>query len=73
MVADTAPLAGAARKVGNLPFFARAGVHSADDVVLTASGPGADLFHGRIDNTHVFRAMARALGLGAETAQSRRE
>jgi alkaline phosphatase len=55
---------GAARKIGNLPFTARAGVHSADDVVLTASGPGADIFHGRVDNTLVFRAMARALGLG---------
>lgn len=63
---------GAARKIGNLPFTAQAGVHAADDVVLTATGPGADLFHGRIDNTRVFRAMARALGLGAEAAQSRR-
>jgi alkaline phosphatase len=39
-------------------------VHSGDDVVLTASGPGAEMFHGRIDNTAVFRAMATALGLG---------
>jgi len=56
---------GAARKVGNLPFTARSGVHAADDVVLTASGPGADVFRGRVDNTFVFRAMARALGLGS--------
>jgi alkaline phosphatase len=55
---------GAARKIGNLPFTARTGVHAADDVVLTAAGPGADVFHGRVDNTFVFRAMARALGLG---------
>jgi alkaline phosphatase len=55
---------GAARKIGNLPFTARNGVHAADDVVLTAMGPGADLFRGRVDNTFVFRAMARALGLG---------
>ena len=55
---------GAARKIGNLPFTARNGVHAADDVVLTASGPGADVFRGRVDNTFVFRAMARALGLG---------
>lgn len=54
---------GAARKVGNLPFTARTGVHAADDVVLTAMGPGSDVLHGRIDNTFVFRAMARALGL----------
>jgi alkaline phosphatase len=56
---------GAARKIGNLPFTARTGVHAADDVVLTAAGPGADVFHGRVDNTFVFRAMARALGLGS--------
>jgi alkaline phosphatase len=56
---------GAARRTGNLPFDVNSGVHSADDVVLTASGPGADMFHGRIDNTRVFRIMATALGLGA--------
>jgi alkaline phosphatase len=55
---------GAARKPGNLPITARNGVHAADDVVLTAAGPGADVFRGRVDNTFVFRAMARALGLG---------
>jgi alkaline phosphatase len=32
--------------------------------VLTASGPGSEIFRGRVDNTCVFRAMARALGLG---------
>jgi alkaline phosphatase len=56
---------GAARRTGNLPFNVNSGIHSADDVVLTASGPGADMFHGRIDNTRVFRIMATALGLGA--------
>jgi alkaline phosphatase len=55
---------GAARRSGNLPFNVNSGVHSADDVVLTATGPGADMFHGRIDNTQVFRIMATALGLG---------
>ena len=55
---------GAARKIGNLSLMANSGVHAADDVVLTASGPGAETFHGRIDNTHVFRAIATALGLG---------
>lgn len=55
---------GAARRVGNLPMTAGVGIHSADDVVLTAMGPGAEQFRGRIDNTRVFRAMAVALGLG---------
>ncbi len=56
----------AARRPGNLPFTADKGVHAADDVILTASGPGADMFHGHIDNTYVFRVMATALGLGDE-------
>jgi alkaline phosphatase len=55
---------GAARRTGNLPFSSGAGVHAADEVVLTAIGPGAELFRGRIDNTRVFRNMATALGLG---------
>jgi alkaline phosphatase len=55
----------ATRRFGNLPLGAPSGVHSADDVILTAMGPGADQFRGRIDNTRVFRAMAIALGLGS--------
>lgn len=57
-------LPGAARRMGNLPAASTAGVHSGDDVLLTATGPGAELFRGRIDNTTVFRVMATALGLG---------
>jgi alkaline phosphatase len=34
-------------------------------VVLTATGPGAEQFRGRIDNTRVFRIMTTALGLTA--------
>ncbi len=54
---------GAARRTGNLPMETNGGVHAADDVVLNAMGPGAEMFHGRIDNTRVFRVMATALGL----------
>ncbi|HJZ31990.1 MAG TPA: alkaline phosphatase [Hyphomicrobiaceae bacterium] len=54
----------ATRMEGNLPFTQRQGVHAADDVVLTAMGPGSELFKGRVDNTYVFRVMATALGLG---------
>ncbi len=60
---------GAMRRVGNLPFGMNSGVHAADDVVLTAMGPGAEFFHGRIDNTRVFRAMATALGLTPGASQ----
>jgi alkaline phosphatase len=56
-------LPGAVRRIGNLPFNINSGVHAADDVVLTATGPGAEQFHGRIDNTRVFRAITTALGL----------
>jgi len=65
MIANEANCAvpGAMRRGGNLPFTADRGVHSGDDVVLTAMGPGAEQFHGRIDNTRVFRAIATALGL----------
>jgi alkaline phosphatase len=55
---------GAARTIGNLGAMAKAGVHSADDVILTASGPGAAAFHGLVDNTFVFLALGSALGLG---------
>jgi alkaline phosphatase len=62
----------ATRMQGNLPFTQPQGVHSADDVVLTAMGPGAELFRGRIDNTRVFRVMATALGLAARNDRAGR-
>jgi alkaline phosphatase len=55
---------GAVLRVGNLPHSASDGVHSADDAVLTASGPGSEMVHGFMDNTEVFRVMVNALGLG---------
>ena len=54
----------ATRRNGLLPFTAEKGVHSGDDVVLTAMGPGAEQFHGHMENTRVFRGIATALGLG---------
>ena len=54
------------RVTGNLPVEANAGVHAADDVILTAMGPGSEAFRGRIDNTRVFRIMATALGLAKD-------
>lgn len=56
---------GAQLRVGNLPRDAEQGVHSADDALLRATGPGSERLHGFVDNTFVFRAMAEALGLGA--------
>jgi alkaline phosphatase len=58
---------GAVLRVGNLPRSAPQGVHTGEDVVLTASGPGAEQVRGFLDNTAVFRIIANALGLGLET------
>lgn len=56
---------GAQLRAGNLPrASADSGVHTADDAVLTAMGPGSEQFHGFMDNTTVFRVIVDALGLG---------
>uniref|UniRef100_Q07VP0 Alkaline phosphatase n=1 Tax=Rhodopseudomonas palustris (strain BisA53) TaxID=316055 RepID=Q07VP0_RHOP5 len=57
---------GAVLRFGNLPAMMNASVHSGEDVILTATGPGSDQVHGSMDNTEVFRVMAEALGLGAK-------
>lgn len=48
---------------GNIPANADQEVHSADDVVLNAGGPGSEYFKGVMDNTEVFFGIVRALGL----------
>ncbi|SDH72970.1 alkaline phosphatase [Propionivibrio dicarboxylicus] len=61
-------LAGAVLREGNLPNkgarAANQGVHSGDDVILTAMGPGAEKVHGQMENTDLFRIIAEALSLG---------
>ena len=57
-------LPGAMRRLGNLPKYLNQGVHSGEDVILTATGPGSERVHGQMDNTEVFRVIADALGLG---------
>lgn len=56
---------GSVFRLGNLPRLANASVHSGEDVILTAMGPGSERVHGQMENTDVFRIMAEALGLGA--------
>jgi alkaline phosphatase len=58
---------GAMLRLGNLPSMMNASVHSGEDVVLTATGPGSERVRGSLDNTDVFRVMAEALGLGNKT------
>jgi alkaline phosphatase len=54
---------GAVLRLGNLPAMMGASVHSGEDVILTAVGPGSEQVRGSLDNTDVFRIMADALGL----------
>jgi alkaline phosphatase len=55
---------GAQLRFGNLPAAINSDVHSGEDVILTAMGPGSDRVRGQMDNTEVFRVIAEALGLG---------
>ncbi len=55
---------GAVLRFGNLPAMINASVHSGEDVILTAAGPGSDRVRGQMDNTEVFRVIVEALGLG---------
>ncbi|MDP2619655.1 MAG: alkaline phosphatase [Hyphomicrobiales bacterium] len=57
---------------GNLPRDADTGVHTADDLVVTAMGPGSDMIRGFMDNTETFRVMVEALGIngGPRTASA---
>jgi len=56
---------GAVLRLGNLPALIGASVHSGEDVILTAAGPGSERVHGSMDNTDAFRVIADALGLAA--------
>jgi alkaline phosphatase len=56
---------GVVLRFGNLPAMIGASVHSGEDVILTATGPGSERVQGSMDNTEVFRVMAEALGLAA--------
>ena len=59
---------GATLVEGNLPRASEGGVHTMDDVVLDAVGPGSERVHGFMDNTEVFRVMVDALGLGRQAS-----
>ena len=55
---------GAVLRVGNLPKNADTAVHAVDDVVLQATGPGSEAFHGYMEESDVYRVLADALALG---------
>ncbi|WP_026060021.1 alkaline phosphatase [Pseudaminobacter salicylatoxidans] len=54
---------------GNIPTSGDTGVHAVDDVVLQASGPGAEKFKGYMEQSDVYRVIAEALALGAKQTQ----
>ncbi|HQS60118.1 MAG: alkaline phosphatase [Polynucleobacter sp. 17-46-58] len=55
---------------GNLPSNQAVGVHTADDAVLNAMGPGSENFRGFMDNTEVFKVMVNSLGIGSGSVRS---
>jgi len=58
-----AELPALAAKPGSLSALMTSSVHSGEDVILTATGPGSERVRGSMDNTDVFRVIADALGL----------
>ncbi|MDB5626305.1 MAG: Alkaline phosphatase [Tardiphaga sp.] len=60
--------AGGVLRPGNLPAMMNASVHSGEDVILTATGPGSDRVRGSLENTDVFKIIAEALGLAERPA-----
>jgi alkaline phosphatase len=57
---------GAVLVEGNLPRNADTGVHAVDDVVLQAAGPGAEEFHGYMEESDVYKVLADTFALGAK-------
>ena len=55
---------GAILRVGNLPKANDTGVHAVDDIVLQASGPGADAFRGYMEQSDVYKVIADVFALG---------
>ncbi|MDR1470953.1 MAG: alkaline phosphatase [Synergistaceae bacterium] len=62
-IANEARARGGVMYMGNIPVSESQEVHTADDVPLSAAGPGADYFRGVMDNTEVFFGIVRALGI----------
>ena len=54
---------GAVFREGNLPRSSDTAVHAVDDVVLQATGPGADGFKGYMEQSDVYRALMQALAV----------
>lgn len=57
---------GAVLVQGNIPRSGDTGVHTVDDIVLQASGPGSESFKGYMEQSDVYRVLADAMALGAK-------
>ncbi|MDQ0132292.1 alkaline phosphatase [Neorhizobium galegae] len=51
---------------GNIPKSGDSGVHAVDDVVLQATGPGAEGFKGYMEQSDVYKVLADAFALGSK-------
>ncbi|WP_420343538.1 alkaline phosphatase [Paenirhodobacter sp.] len=56
---------GAVLRTGNLPRENDTAVHAVDDVVLQATGPGAEAFKGYMEQSDVYKVLADVFALGA--------
>jgi alkaline phosphatase len=55
---------GAVFREGNIPRNTDTGVHSVDDMIVQAYGPGGEAIKGYMDNTELFRVIVNAMSLG---------
>jgi alkaline phosphatase len=56
---------GAVLREGNLPRDNDTAVHTVDDVILQATGPGADEFKGYMEQSDVYRVLVDVMALGS--------
>ncbi|TCP95592.1 alkaline phosphatase [Cricetibacter osteomyelitidis] len=54
---------GAMFRQGNIPRSGDTGVHSVDDMIIQAQGPGADAIHGYMENSDLFKVIVNALAV----------
>jgi alkaline phosphatase len=57
-------VSGAVFREGNIPRNTDTGVHSVDDMIVQAFGPGGETIKGYMDNTQLFRVIVDAMALG---------
>ncbi|CDZ28861.1 alkaline phosphatase [Neorhizobium galegae] len=51
---------------GNIPKSGDSGVHSVDDIVLQAAGPGSEGFKGYMEQSDIYKVLADTFALGSK-------